>query len=97
MSVSPQDEKNNDSSTHIATSRDLSDLGAGYHNEDRRTIQGIELYENELLPFIKEHKDIFQNCNFLSIKGYATGLRKRESSQHPEYNKGSNKRSYHRH
>lgn len=62
----------------IETRVDLQDLGAGYEYEDRRVGQAIEIYEKEILTFVKQNQKLFKHSNYLSIKGYATGLSKRK-------------------
>lgn len=62
----------------IESSVDLQDLGAGYEYEDRRVGQGVEIYEREILTFVRNNPKLFKHSNFLLIKGYATGLSKRK-------------------
>lgn len=60
------------------TSTKNIDYGAGYDSADRRVIRAIKIYEEELLPFVQQCQ-AFAKSNFLSIKGYATGLREPDS------------------
>lgn len=53
---------------------DLNNLGAGYHPSDKRVTRAIEIYQKELLPFIKTRESVFKNSNFLTIKGYGTDI-----------------------
>lgn len=62
-----------------ASSLDLKDLGAGYEAEDRKLIRAINIYETKLLPYIEEHSSLFKRSNFLSLKGYATGITENNS------------------
>lgn len=59
----------------IETTLDLNDLGAGYTMEDKRISRAVQYYEEILLPFISENYDLFKSTNYLSIKGYGTGLK----------------------
>lgn len=52
----------------------LEDLGAGYNLTDKRVEKAIQFYENKLLPYISENTRLFESSNFLTLKGYATGL-----------------------
>lgn len=53
---------------------DLNNLGAGYNSDDIRVIKALEIYENKLLPFIKDNESVFKSSNFLNIKGYGTDI-----------------------
>lgn len=66
----------------IQSSLDLENLGAGYNIEDNRVAKAVQIYESELLPFVKEHTKLFKHSNFISIKGYGTDLKVQESTSH---------------
>lgn len=62
----------------------LEDLGAGYNLTDKRVEQAIKFYESKLLPFINENPKLFKDSNFLSIKGYGTGLSTLNQNKSPK-------------
>lgn len=66
----------------IETTLDLNDLGAGYSTEDKKVSRAIQYYEDVLLPYIRENHDLFKSTNYLSIKGYGTGLRGNKRRAH---------------
>lgn len=68
------DNNENNINNKIESSLDLTDLGAGYVAEDKKVTKAIQFYEEKLLPFIKENYELFKYTNYLSIKGYGTGL-----------------------
>lgn len=67
-------DQNSRKKTKLSPALNLEDLGAGYNLTDKRVEQAIKFYESKLLPFINEHPKLFKDSNFLSLKGYATGL-----------------------
>lgn len=68
----------------LSPTLNLEDLGAGYNLTDKRVEQAIKSYESKLLQFINENPKLFRDSNFLSIKGYATGLSTNSQSKSPK-------------
>lgn len=66
----------------IETTIDLNDLGAGYSIEDKKVQRAVQYYEGIFLPYIKENYDLFKSTNYLSIKGYGTGLKGNKRRAH---------------
>lgn len=82
----------------IESTLDLSDIGAGYDPDDKRVARAIKFYENELLPFIQENSSHYRLGNYLSIKGYGTGIKKHgpphEQDKEPNGGSGQKKRKH---
>ena len=55
----------------------LEDIGAGYSIEDRRVKEALKTYETKLLPFFDENPSLLKRSNYLSLRGYATGIENR--------------------
>lgn len=52
----------------------LDDIGVGYSLEDRRVKTALSVYQEKLLPFFEENPSLLKKSNYLSIKGYGTGI-----------------------
>lgn len=59
--------------TNTTTASANMDLGAGYDIEDKRVAKAVEIYNETLVPYIKDNQ-AFAKSNILTINGYGTNL-----------------------
>lgn len=53
---------------------DLGDIGAGYSIEEKRVIEAVRIYKEQLVPFFQDKSSIMRRSNYFSIRGYGTGV-----------------------